>query len=582
MSATLEPTSPATLDVLRVRRDFPILHTLSRGKPLVYLDNGATTQKPQPVIDAIVRYYSGQNANIHRGVYELSQIATDLYEIGRKTVQKFINAKEAAEVIFTRGTTEGINLVASSFGRAFLHEGDEVLVSAIEHHSNIVPWQLACAAARAKLRVIPANEHGELMLDELAGMLSSRVKLIAVTHLSNALGTVVPVEQIIQMGHSVGAKVLIDGAQWIAHAPTDVQKLDADFYAFSGHKLFGPTGIGVLYGKRALLDAMPPYQGGGDMIEQVTFARTTYAQLPNKFEAGTPDIAGVVGLDAAIKYVQSIGFDKIAAHERELHKYLTQRLSEIPGLRIIGTARHKASVVSFVIEEPRLSSHDLGVMLDLEGIAVRTGHHCCQPIMDSYAIPGTARASLALYNTTADVDALVDALLNIVQAASQKASPRLVLAGEVKFPEPSATNPDEAAQDLIDTFELFESWNDRYQVVIEMGEKLLPMLPEMKNEITRVHGCQSTVHLFARKRPGTVDGVDFLADSDADLVRGLIAILAKIFAGQSSRQILAFDIEAFFKALGLDQHLTMGRRNGLAGMVSRIRAHANQFISVSG
>lgn len=583
MSATLEPTSPADqLDVLKVRRDFPILHTLSRGKPLVYLDNGATTQKPQQVIDAIVKYYTSQNANIHRGVYELSQIATDLYEAGRKTVQKFINARESAEVIFTRGTTEAINLVASSFGRAFLHEDDEVLVSSIEHHSNIVPWQLACAAARAKLRVIPHNAAGELILEELAAMLSHRVKLIAVTHLSNSLGTVVPVEQIVEMGHSVGAKVLIDGAQWVAHAPTDVQKLDADFYCFSGHKVFGPTGIGILYGKRELLDAMPPYQGGGDMIEQVTFQRTTYAQLPSKFEAGTPDIAGVVGLDAAIRYLESIGLQKIAAYEKRLHQYLTQRLSEVPGLRIIGAARQKASVVSFIIEEPRLSAHDLGVMLDLQGIAVRTGHHCCQPVMDAYGIPGTVRASIAMYNTQADVDALVDAIKNIVEAASQKAAPRANANGEVKFPDPVADSPDEAAQDLIETFEMFESWNDRYQVVIEMGEKLLPMLSEMKNDLTRVHGCQSTVHLFARKRPGTADGLDFLADSDADLVRGLIAILQHVFAGQSSKAILAFDVESFFRKLGLDQHLTMGRRNGLAGMVSRIRAHAAQFAGASG
>jgi cysteine desulfurase/selenocysteine lyase len=568
-------------NVQTVRSDFPILSSESRGKPLVYLDNGATTQKPKSVIAALQRYYEKQNANIHRGVYELSQIATEGYEGARRTIQRFINAAEPAEVLFTRGTTEGINLVAASFGRAFLHAGDEVHVSALEHHSNIVPWQMICQQTGAVLKVIPMNDRGELLLDEWAGQVSSRTKIVAVTHLSNSLGTVVPVEQIIAIARSVGAKVLVDGAQWVAHAPTDVQKLDADFYVFSGHKLFGPTGTGVLYGKRELLDAMPPWQGGGDMIEQVTFGKTTYAPLPNKFEAGTPNIGGAIGLAAAIDYVTSVGLENIAGHERRLHKYLNDRISGIDGVRLIGTAERKASVVSFVLDQGvTISAHDAGVMLDLEGIAIRTGHHCCQPVMDRFGIQGTARASVAMYNTTEDVDRLAAALEKIVAVSRRKVAVKPEPSA-VRYPEPSADSPMAAAEELIETFDMFDSWQDKYQVVIEMGEKLLPMAPEMKHELTKVHGCQSTVHLFARKRPGTADGLDFLADSDADIVRGLIAILQKIFAGQSSQQILGFDIEAFFKRLGLDQHLSMGRRNGLAGMVSRLRAHANQFSTVS-
>ena len=579
MSATLIPTS-AKFDVQKVRADFPILSTHSRGKPLVYLDNGATTQKPKQVIAALQRYYESQNANIHRGVYELSQIATEGYENARRTVKQFINANESAEIIFTRGTTESINLVAASFGRAFLHAGDEVVVSALEHHSNIVPWQMICKQTGAVLKVIPMNERGELLLDQFAAMLSSRVKIVAVTHLSNSLGTVVPVEQIIQMARSVGAKVLVDGAQWVAHAKTDVRAIDADFYVFSGHKLFGPTGIGVLYGKRGLLDAMPPYQGGGDMIEQVTFGKTTYASLPNKFEAGTPNIGGAIGLAAAIDYLQGVGLDEVRAYESSLHKYLDERLGAIHGLRIVGTAQHKASVVSFVFDELKLSTHDVGVMLDLEGIAVRTGHHCCQPVMDRFGIPGTARASVAMYNTTEDIDRLADAIEKIVASVKPKMVAPVKIE-DIRFPEPAASSPAEAADELIETFAMFDDWKDRYEVLIEMGQKLLPMAPPMKNDLTKVHGCQSTVHLFARRRPGTADGLDFLADSNADIVRGLIAILQHVLAGQSSQQILGFDIEGFFKKLGLDQHLSMGRRNGLAGMVSRLRAHANQFANAS-
>lgn len=568
-------------NVQSVRADFPILASESRGKPLVYLDNGATTQKPKSVIAALQRYYEKQNANIHRGVYELSQVATEGYEGARRTIQRFINAAEPAEVLFTRGTTEGINLVAASFGRAFLHAGDEVHVSALEHHSNIVPWQMICQQTGAVLKVIPMNDRGELLLDEWAGQVSSRTKIVAVTHLSNSLGTVVPVEQIIAIARSVGAKVLVDGAQWVAHAPTDVQKLDADFYVFSGHKLFGPTGTGVLYGKRELLDAMPPWQGGGDMIEQVTFGKTTYAALPNKFEAGTPNIGGAIGLAAAIDYVTGVGLENIAAHEKTLHKYLNDRIGSIDGVRLIGTAAKKASVVSFVLDNGlKASAHDVGVMLDLENVAVRSGHHCCMPVMTRFGIPGTVRASVAMYNTTGDVDRLAVALEKIVASEKGRATPVRV-AAELRYPEPSAETIDAAAEALLEDFNLFDSAEERYAYVVELGEKILPMPDDLKNELTRVHGCMSVVHMHARLRPGTADRIDFIADSDGHIVRGLIAVLQKLFSGQSAHAILGFDIEQFMTRLGLGSQLTQQRRTGFAGMVSRLRAHANQFSTVS-
>lgn len=577
---------PVTFDPVAVRAQFPILQTRAHGHPLVYLDNGATTQKPQAVIDAIEAYYASQNANIHRGVYQLSQVATEAYEKARHDVAAFINAPDPACVIFTRGTTEAINLVAASWGRANLKAGDEIIISAMEHHSNIVPWQLIAEQTGARVRVIPMNDAGELLMDEYAKLLNPRTKMVAVVHLSNSLGTINDVKEIVHQAHAVGAKVLIDGAQWVAHYPTDVQAIGCDFYAFSGHKLLGPTGIGVLWGKRALLDAMPPYQGGGDMIEQVTFERTTYAQLPNRFEAGTPNIAGGIGLGAAVRWLAQIGLANCAAHEHDLLDYATERLSEVPGLRIVGTARQKGSVVSFVIENPPMASLDIGAQLDQAGIAVRTGHHCCQPVMDRLSIASTSRASFALYNTRADVDALADALVKIRgESLARHAAHKVVAAAEgaeLKYPVVSAGNPQAAADELVDVFEFLGDWNERYQYLIEMGEKLLPMPANEKNETNRVHGCQSTVHLSGRKQPGSGDRLDFLADSDADLVRGLIAILQKIYSGQRAGDILAFDIDAFFGRLGLDQHLTQGRRNGLAGMVQRIRALASIISGTKG
>jgi cysteine desulfurase / selenocysteine lyase len=395
-------------DVERIRQDFPILQRTVHGKPLVYLDNAATSQKPRQVIDAITNYYLSENSNIHRGVHELSQRATEDYEKARVKIQHFINAAQAHEIIFVRGTTEGINLVAQSWGRQNVSAGDEVVISAFEHHSNIVPWQILCGEKSARLRVAPINDHGELIVDEFERLLNERTKIVSIGHVSNALGSVNPLRRLVEIVHRRGIPVLADGAQAAPHMRLDVQALDCDFYTLSGHKMYGPTGIGVLYGKTALLEKMSPYQGGGDMISSVTFEKTTYNVLPYKFEAGTPDIAGVIGLGAAVDYLTEIGMDNIAAHEHDLVRYGTQVLQAIPGVRIIGTAKDKAGVLSFVIEG--VHPHDVGTVLDQEGIAVRTGHHCAQPVMDRFGVPATSRASFALYNTRSEIDRLAEGI----------------------------------------------------------------------------------------------------------------------------------------------------------------------------
>jgi cysteine desulfurase / selenocysteine lyase len=392
-------------DAQTIRRDFPVLHQKVHGKPLVYLDNAATTQKPLAVIEAIANYYRHDNSNIHRGVHTLSERATEAYEKVRLAAQRFLNAADSKEIIFVRGTTEGINLVAQTYGRKNIGSGDEVLITALEHHSNIVPWQLLCEEKGARLRVAPINDRGELLLDEFEKLLGSRTKIVALGHLSNALGTINPIREITRMAHARNIPVLVDGAQAAPRMPVDVQELDCDFYAISGHKMYGPTGIGVLYGKTELLEAMPPYQGGGDMIASVTFEKTVYNRLPYKFEAGTPNIADTIGLGAAIEYLNSLGLDQIEQHEADLLNYATSAVESIPGVHIVGTAREKAGVLSFVMDD--IHPHDIGTILDNEGIAVRTGHHCAQPVMQRFNIPATARASFGLYNTRAEVDALV-------------------------------------------------------------------------------------------------------------------------------------------------------------------------------
>ena len=410
--AAVAPERPA-LDVRRIREDFPILARKVHGKPLAYLDNAATTQKPRAVIDRIVHYYAEENSNVHRGVHHLSEVATDAFEKARETVRAFLGAAETSEIIFTRGTTEGINLVARSFAAPRLSEGDEILITAMEHHSNIVPWQLICGEKGARLRVAPIDERGEVVLDQFEAAITEKTKLVAMVHVSNALGTINPAERMIEIAHAKGVPVLVDGAQAVPHLAVNVRELGADFYVFSGHKVFGPTGIGVLYGTREILEPMPPFQGGGDMILSVSFEKTSYNELPYRFEAGTPNIAGAIGLGAALDYVSAIGLDRIAAWEDDLLAYGTARLLEVPGLRLIGTAARKASVLSFVLEG--VHPHDIGTILDREGVAVRTGHHCAQPVMKFFGVPATARASLAFYNDRQDIDALVRGLGKVIE-----------------------------------------------------------------------------------------------------------------------------------------------------------------------
>ena len=418
MATIREIVSPAagelparTFDVRKIREDFPILKQKVHGKPLVYLDNAATSQKPQAVIDALVHYYTQYNANIHRGVYLLSERSTQAYEDARAKLQKFLNAADHREIVFVRSSTEAINLVAQTFGRQRLGAGDEILITAMEHHSNIVPWQILCEEKGCRLRVGPINDRGELISDEFAKLINDRTRFVSIAHVSNALGTINPVKQIVEMAHARNIPVLIDGAQAAPHMKIDVRALDCDFYAISGHKLFGPTGIGILYGKAGLLESMPPYQGGGDMILSVTFEKTIYNHLPNKFEAGTPNIAGAIGLGAAIDYLTRVGMENVSSYEHALLTYATEALGQIPGVRLIGTAREKAGVLSFVLEG--IHPHDVGTVLDQEGIAVRTGHHCAQPVMERFGVPATVRASLAFYNTKQEINALAAGLEHV-------------------------------------------------------------------------------------------------------------------------------------------------------------------------
>ena len=403
-------------DVARIREDFPVLRQKIHGKPLVYFDNGATSQKPQSVIDTLARYYSAENSNIHRGVHYLSERATSVYEAARGKVRDFIHAGSDKEIIFVRGTTEAINLVAQSYGRRFLKSGDEIIVSAMEHHSNIVPWQILCEQVGARLRVIPINHDGEIVMDEYRRLLNERTKFVSVTHVSNALGTIVPVKEMVALAHERNIPVLLDGAQAVPHLKVDVQDLGCDFYAFSGHKLFGPTGVGVLFGRQELLERMPPYQGGGDMISLVTFEKTHYNVLPYKFEAGTPHIAGGIGLGSAIDYLNALDWNQVSAHEHDLLTYATEALAEFAPVRLIGTAKEKAGVLSFVIDH--IHAHDVGTILDQEGVAVRAGHHCAMPVMQRFGVPATTRASFAFYNTKEEIDVMMRGLHRVLKVFS--------------------------------------------------------------------------------------------------------------------------------------------------------------------
>ena len=564
----------------KIRDDFPILSTTMSGKPLIYFDNGATTQKPRRVIDALVHYYTHDNANIHRGLYELSQRATDAYEAARKKVAKFLNAAEDVECIFVAGTTEAANFVAQSWGEVNLQPGDEVIVTGLEHHSNIVPWQMACQQAGAELKVWYSKDTGELELAELKSLLSEKTKLLAVQHVSNALGVIHDIRSICELARRYKVVTFVDGAQWVAHGPTDVQEIGCDFYAFSAHKLFGPTGVGVLWGRKEQLQAMPPYQGGGDMIETVQFDKTTYAELPNRHEAGTPDIAGVIGLGAAIDYVNEIGFAEIQQYEKELLDYATEQMQSISGLRILGTAPEKAAVLSFVLEEPSIASLDIASFLSNNGIAIRTGHHCCMPLMHQLEVSGTSRVSLAMYNTKEEVDVLITTLAELVQSRSARGKEEEKPSEDsvICFATAKESSVQSAADALADEFLEFDDRESKTELLMELGEKIPDHFEALKKISTAVPGCMSEVYLVGRPNPEAKARFEFVADSNAHVVRGLIAVLQHIYSGQAAQEVIDFELESFFRKIGLDEFVSTQRRSGLNGMVGRIKSLAQAIV----
>jgi cysteine desulfurase/selenocysteine lyase len=565
----------------RIRGLFPALAQSANGHPLVYLDNAATTQKPRSVIEALTRFYETDNANVHRGSYALSDRATAAYEGARETVRRFLNARVPEEIVFVRGTTEAINLVAHSFGRRNVGPGDDVLITELEHHANLVPWQQLCLETGARLRLLPITDHGELALESLEKMLSPRTRLIALAHVSNALGSVNPVKRVVEAARRYGIPLLVDGAQAVPHLDVDVQNLDCDFYAFSGHKIFGPMGIGVLYGKLSLLEAMPPWQCGGDMVHRVEYDQTTFNDPPYRFEAGTPNVEGAIGLAAALEFIEDVGRRRAAEHESCLLDLAVRRLDDIPRVRIIGRPASRAGVVSFVVDDPPISPLDIAVRLDAEGIAVRAGHHCCQPLMRRLGISGTVRASFAMYNTEDEVERFAAVVRSIVRGASVSVAPARPAAPDdagIDYPGPSAPTVDAAAGALLCELARLDEWAERYEFLIELGGKALPLHESLRTEANRVRGCQSTVYLATRVAPGTADVLEFLADSDSSLVRGLLAMLQHLFSGQRAQDILQFDLANFLARAGLESNLTMGRRNGLAEMVRRLRIAAGDLI----
>ncbi|WP_036228435.1 SufS family cysteine desulfurase [Marinobacterium jannaschii] len=552
-----------------IRRQFPLLSQRVNGQPLVYLDNAATTQKPQAVINAVRDYYRQYNANVHRASHALSAQSTLRFEQARQDVAGFINAVSSREVIWSRGATEAINLVACSWGDSNLKAGDEILLSTLEHHANIVPWQLLAQRTGALIRVIPLLENGDLDLDALQQLLTENTRLVAISHASNALGTINPIKQIVQAAHAVGALVLVDGSQAVPHFAVDVQALDCDFYVFSGHKLFAPTGIGVLWGRQALLEAMPPWQAGGEMIERVSFNGTTFNQLPFKFEAGTPNIAGVIGLGAAVRWLHDQDRQKLEQQEARLLQRAIEGCNTIPGFERIGTAQHQVSLLSFMLQGQH--QQDIGLLLDQQGIAVRTGHHCAMPLMESLGIPGTTRASFAFYNTEAEVDRFIEALDQIARSESSGCAnpqPRREVSPFIDSPY----GRDIRAEALEQQLTAIRDWNSRYREIMMLGKKL-PSLPvDLRREEYRVQGCESTAWLVMER---TDDGLlHFLADADARIIRGLIALVLAAFNHKSPAQILSFDIDRYFARLDLEKHLSPSRGNGLRAIIEQIRHYA--------
>ena len=558
-----------------MRSLFPVLQQRAHGHPLVYLDNAATTQKPLVVIDAINGYYREQNANVHRAAHFLSARATHAYEDARGTVRAFVNARYSEEIIWTRGATEAINLVAQSWGRSFLREGDEILLSMMEHHANIVPWQLLAKETGAVIKVIGLTPEGELDLESFRSQLSTKTKLVSITHISNAIGTINPVNTVIREARLVGAKTLIDGSQAIAHQSVDVQKLDCDFYVFSGHKAFGPTGIGVLYGRKELLAAMPPWQAGGEMIQHVSFQETTFNQLPFKFEAGTPHIAGAIGLASAMNFIRGIDIDALSDYEQLLRERIEAGLMEISGIRLIGQAEQKASVVSFVSE--KIHNQDLGLMLDQQGVAVRVGHHCAMPLMESYGLNGTVRASMTLYNSVSDIDTFLEAVESVHKGELFAVSS--VEETHHEIPDLFAQMPfgrviDQQA--INKRLLTHNNWQERYRQIMLLGKEL-PSLPESRRtDDALLHGCESRVWLHHYYDDET-QKLYFLADSDARIIRGLIALVLVVFNGKTALEIEELDLESWFEELELVNHLSPSRGNGLKSIISEMESIVGRY-----
>ena len=567
---------PVLPDARAIRQQFTVLSQEAHGYSLVYLDNAATTQKPEKVIDAISAYYRESNANVHRASHFLSAKSTRAFETAREKVQHFLNAASSDEVIWTSGTTEAINLVANSWGRGQLQAGDEILLTCLEHHANIVPWQIIAEATGATIKVVDIMPSGELCMDSFKTQLNSRTRLLAVTHASNAIGTIPPVKAMITAATAVGAITLVDGSQAVAHMPVDVQELGCDFYVFSGHKVFGPTGIGVLYGRKELLNAMPPWQYGGEMIKKVSFTGTSFNTLPFKFEAGTPNVAGVIGLSAALDFVNHLDMDRLAAHEEILRKKAETGLKQIPGTRIVGEACNKVSVVSFVCDQ--LHNQDIGLLLDQQGVAVRTGHHCTMPLMERLGLPGTVRVSFTIYNTEEDVDQFLLALKNILDDACQTE------ASQVVADQPAA----EGLPEFYDTVKQFtdlpvspvlsssHNWQEKYRQIMLLG-KQLPVLPgHWKTSDAQLHGCESNVWIHHYYDQETMS-LYFAADSDARVIRGLIALVLSQVNGRKPEHISRLDIDQLFTDMGLLTHLSPSRGNGLKAIVAEIMSQAHRY-----
>ena len=577
---TCRPVSSATSFSAKVlRQDFSLLHQDVNNHPLVYLDNAATTQKPNAVIETVNNFYTRDNANVHRASHTISARATHAFEDAREQVRTFLNAPHTDEIIWTRGATEAINLVAQSYGRTFLKPGDEILLSAMEHHANIVPWQVVAEQTGARIKVIPLKPAGELDMTALSGLLGSKTRIVAVSHVSNAIGTVNPVQEITRQAHAVGAVVLVDGAQAVSHFPVDVQQLECDFYVFSGHKVFGPTGIGVLYGRQDLLDRMPPWQCGGEMIKQVSFEGTTFNTLPFKFEAGTPNMAGSIGLAAALRFLQQQDRETIQQHEDQLRAHAEQRLKQIPEIRIIGTACDKVSVVSFTVEG--IHNQDIGFLLNQKGIAVRTGHHCAMPLMDHLGIDGTIRASFAPYNTLEEVDYFVDCLQQIIEQHHSPDASEItrVVAAPTSLDAPFNLFPSDSttASTMLDALHNGRDWQSRYRQLMLMGKDMPPLEQSWRTEDTRLHGCESQVWLHHHYDDNSMQ-LHFAADSDARIIRGLVMLVMMLCNGKTAQEIQGLSFEDEFEKLGLLTHLSPSRGNGLRAIVDEIRSVAHRYL----